>query len=188
MWVIPLSPNRHEPGHESSGILGTCENSGIVELGGVLFKVTVEEGNWKEIPSEFVPVDENTRWECTRCGWCCTRDWQIELSWKEYDRLKDVIPIDRVIHDRSTGDYYPYLDVGGKCPVFDGDTRRCTIYNSRPYICRAFPFYLHPPGELYVSTLCRGLGRGPSVRVGRKMEELVLLRADSGMDVSLYSV
>jgi len=148
------------------------------------FRVRVDEGNWSEIPAELVPVTENMRWECLRCGWCCTRDWQIDISWNEYHRLKDLLPVDRVVFDQSATAYYPYFLLGGKCAQYHEEAHACNIYEKRCYICRSFPFYLHPGKRLYISKLCPGLGKGEVIRIGEKKEELLRWRKAAGFDVS----
>ena len=53
--------------------------------------------------------------DCDGCGMCC----------------------------RSVGHLKPFLDsVDGVCVKFDIKTNRCTIYDSRPLICRVDEFYL----------------------------------------------
>ncbi len=161
-----------------------CKN--VIHIHGREFQVLHESGNWWEIPHELIPVTPGMRWTCLRCGKCCTRDWQIELSWKEFRRLKDHLPIDSVIFDESTGDYYPFFDVNGKCPCYDEGGNKCNIYPDRSFTCRSYPFYLHPPEKLLVSTLCDGIGHGPPVDLAGKRMELLVLREAAGMDVSHY--
>jgi hypothetical protein len=52
---------------------------------------------------EWEPVDPETRWKCIRCGWCCTHSWRVNLTWDEYDRLQDIIPITEIVVDKKTG-------------------------------------------------------------------------------------
>ena len=152
------------------------------------FRVMHESGNWWDLPEEFIPVVPGMRWTCLRCGKCCTRDWQIELSWKEYHHLKGLLPLNRVIHDQRTGDHYPFFDVNGKCPRYNERGRGCDIYADRCFVCRSFPFYLHPPGKLLISTLCEGVGHGPTVDMVGKCNELLELRIMAGMDVLHYEL
>lgn len=163
-------------------------NGETVHIHGLEFQVVSESGDWREIPDELIFVTPDMRWTCLRCGKCCTRDWQIELSWKEYHRLKDHLPLENVIFDESTGAHYPFFDVNGKCPRYDEGGRKCNIYALRSFICRSYPFYLHPPGKLLVSTLCEGIGHGPPVDLAMKSKELLVLRTAAGMDLSHYDI
>lgn len=151
------------------------------------FRITSEDGDWKRIPGHFVPVHKEMRWGCLRCGWCCSQEWQIDLSWTEYERLKGHLSLDNAVRDESTGEYYPcYRPVGG-CEAYDESDKKCTIYDERPFICRSFPFYLYPPCELYVSTLCRGLGKGPVIDTEGIRKELLSERRAAGMSMTHYS-
>ncbi|MDP6156423.1 MAG: YkgJ family cysteine cluster protein [Candidatus Thermoplasmatota archaeon] len=161
-----------------------CEKT--VHIHGQEFQIVHESGNWQEIPEELIPVTPGMKWTCLRCGKCCTRDWQIELSWKEFHRLKEHLPLDSVIFDEHTAEYYPFFDVNGKCPRYDEMESSCNIYSDRCFVCRSYPFYLHPPGKLLISTLCDGIGHGPTVDTGGKCRELLALRTTAGMDVSHY--
>ena len=157
-----------------------------VTMEGREFLVRVEEGNWREISEDLVPVEEGMRWECLRCGWCCTRDWRIDISWKEYHRLKDLLPVDRVIFDETANAHYPYFLLRGKCAQYDEAAHACRIYPRRCYICRSFPFYLHPGKRLYVSKLCKGMGKGDLIEIGEKIDGLLRWRGSAGFDVSGY--
>jgi len=157
-----------------------------VRIEGQEFRIVRESGNWWEIPYEFIPVVPGMKWTCLRCGKCCTRDWQIELSWKEFQRLKDLLPIDSVIFDEHTREYYPFFNVNGKCPRYDEKESSCNIYADRCFVCRSYPFYLHPPSELLISKLCEGIGHGPPVDPVAKCKELLIQRTAAGMDVSHY--
>jgi Fe-S-cluster containining protein len=52
--------------------------------------------------------------------------------------------------------------VDGKCIFLDED-KTCKIYESRPLICRCFPFWIEKKGNLFefkASSDCPGLGKG----------------------------
>jgi hypothetical protein len=52
---------------------------------------------------EWIPVTKKTRWKCVRCGWCCSHEWRVNLTWAEHDRLKDKLPIIDVVVEPETG-------------------------------------------------------------------------------------
>lgn len=139
-----------------------------------------------EIPVEFELVTGSTGWKCLRCGWCCNQEWNINLTWTEYDRLRDVFPDMKFIFDEDSGASHPFLELFKGCLQYDRSGRRCRIYSIRPYSCAAFPFLLVPDLSLYVHTSCPGAGRGPTVDIEEKRRELIELKRKAGMDVSIY--
>ena len=158
-----------------------------VDISGKRFRLLHEDGDWKDIPDEFIQVEKDLHWQCERCGWCCNQDWQIELTWREYDRLRGVLSVDTVIRDETTGREYPCYVIRNGCEGHIAETRTCGIYDSRPFICRSFPFYLYPPFELYVSRQCRGVGRGPVIDIEALKRRIFDERVRAGMSVDAYS-
>lgn len=80
----------------------------------------VEKLNPKALQQEFnVSTHPTNRFPCTRCGLCCQH---LKLS-----------PL------------YAALDRGdGVCQHYDKDARACSIYDSRPALCRideSYPFF-----------------------------------------------
>jgi len=115
-------------------------------------------------------VSEETRWECQRCGNCCTvPEWGRE-------NMKMLLG-----HE---------LQPNGRC-FYLNEKNMCRNYSERPLICRMHPF--HPDkeslkigkpdfsaGKLLISKSCKGLGCGEKVfrnrqlmkKLGRIAEEL----------------
>ena len=139
-----------------------------------------------DIPPEFEAVTGKLRWKCIRCGWCCMQEWNIDLTWDEYDRLKDYLPLDKALYDEETGASHPFLELKGGCPRYDSAKRECTIHDILPYSCAAFPFLLVPPSSLYVNRFCLGLGKGSRLDSGAKRRELIALKRNAGIDVTAY--
>jgi Fe-S-cluster containining protein len=130
---------------------------------------------------EWVPVDSNTRWKCIRCGWCCSHSWRVNLTWDEYDRLKDKIPITEIVVDKITGMSHPFFEIQDQCICFDPDTKKCTIWRDRAYSCATFPFSLTPEGELVRSKFCKGFGHGKIVDPEKMVKYIMKWRKKAGM-------
>jgi Fe-S-cluster containining protein len=112
---------------------------------------------------EWSAVTSKTRWKCIRCGWCCSHSWRVNLTWKEYDCLKDRLPISEVVVDPNTGMSHPIYMIKSKCVQYDQKTHKCKIYKNRAYSCATFPFSLTPRGKLVRSKYCKGFGKGKLV-------------------------
>lgn len=88
-------------------------------------------------------------YDCTKCpGYCCTYDWIIvtkrdiqrlakrfELSFDEAEKkfTKQVKGYGRVLRHRKDHIFK------SRCQFLDPTERRCTVYEHRPAICRAYP-------------------------------------------------
>ncbi len=86
-----------------------------------------------------------TRFECSRCGACCS--FQVELSPKDVERLSRADPqvkrqLERrdpyspptIQHRRDTEDNLT------RCAYLD-DACICSVYYARPSICMLYPFF-----------------------------------------------
>jgi len=115
----------------------------------------------------------NVFFECINCGLCC-RDTESHRR-KIILTLKDVEGIANVSH-KSPKEFCrvthaapkPFCRVmkktSGSCPFLAGNSM-CTIYDSRPLICRCYPFTVDYEGTNSIafttsSKECPGLGRG----------------------------
>lgn len=87
-------------------------------------------------------------YDCSKCpAYCCSYD-QIELKELDIRRLAKHLDLDReVFLKRYTkqGDELPILRhhkdklFGSACVFLDSKTRRCTVYDARPNVCRTYP-------------------------------------------------
>jgi Fe-S-cluster containining protein len=87
-------------------------------------------------------------YDCSKCpAYCCSYD-QIELKELDIRRLAKHLDLDReVFLKRYTkqGDELPILRhhkdklFGSTCVFLDSKTRRCTVYEARPNVCRTYP-------------------------------------------------
>ncbi len=132
---------------------------------------------------EWVPVTRKTRWKCIRCGWCCTHQWRVNLTWDEYDRLKDKLPIEEVVVDPKSGMSHPLFTIKDKCVQYDPKTHKCKIYKIRAYSCATFPFALTPEGKLVRSKFCNGFGKGEVIDRNKMRAYIMKWRKRAGMIV-----
>jgi Fe-S-cluster containining protein len=116
---------------------------------------------------------ENLKFECTTCGECCNRDWQVYIGPKTYFGLKDT-EIYKELQKKYNGEELFHLDLenrectirkfDGKCPMIQDDNL-CAIHvkmgiEEKPVPCRYFPYIMAPtPEGIYVgfSFNCEGV-------------------------------
>jgi Fe-S-cluster containining protein len=118
---------------------------------------------------------KNVRFQCTRCALCCgdteARPRHILMLKKDAQSISKTTsrPIEHFA--RTTVGHEPYVyemkkTKDGKCLFLKKDT--CTIYSSRPLVCRYYPFELKTieNGRIIFSSTeeCPGIGRGKLLR------------------------
>lgn len=110
------------------------------------------------------------RFSCSQCGDCCTgapghvwvnREEIAALAaqlGKAVDEFEDLYV--RRVGVRKSLIEFP----NGDCVFFDGQTRKCTVYDARPRQCRTWPFWdsnLQTPQDWkHTCSVCPGSGRG----------------------------
>jgi len=129
---------------------------------------------------------DGLRFECTQCGDCCTGApgyvWvnkeEIEGLAKRFGLAVDVFEqkyVRRVGVRKSLVEFE-----NGDCVFFDGQTRRCTVYEDRPRQCRTWPFW-----DSNVRTekawketcqVCPGSGQGTIVPVEKIIAQLAVIK------------
>jgi Fe-S-cluster containining protein len=135
--------------------------------------------------SALVPDILGSGFSCIRCGWCCSRNFDIKIT-DEISRPSNAISIfpgDIRCIMKATGltwdevaqpDIYSCFSDDDKDFVIGWILRRndketcvfykdggCTIYSCRPMICRCYPFFM---GEDAVEVMhCSGLGKGAEI-------------------------
>lgn len=132
---------------------------------------------------EWVPVTKKTQWVCKRCGWCCSHEWRVNLTWDEYDRLKDKLPISKIVADPESGMSHPFYMIKDKCKQYDTKKHNCHIYKIRAYTCATYPFALTPEGKLVRSKFCKGFGKGENISPKKMKEYILKRRRKAGMKV-----
>lgn len=136
------------------------------------------------------------RFECTRCGECCTRlranlpltstdvrriSAHLGLTIRSFVETYGVHAVDRV-HLRGTTLDIPSIELrvpaNGTCVFLDAE-RRCTIHEVKPAVCERTPFvgYVAEGGATAWNeavSYCPGIGIGPRyspARIRRQLRE-----------------
>ena len=131
--------------------------------------------------SAFVPDILNSGFSCTRCGWCCSRNFEIKITEKisRPSNAISIFPTDIRHIIKNTGlmwdevaqpDIYSCFSNDDKILVIGWILRRneeetcvffknggCTIYSCRPMICRCYHFFMGKGGIEIM--YCNGLGK-----------------------------
>lgn len=107
------------------------------------------------------------RFACTRCGACCTG--APGHTWVTPDEIEALASHLGLSLDafgrrylRRVGDRYALLENArtGACVLLDG--RRCSVYETRPRQCRAYPFWernlASPERWRAEAAACEGIG------------------------------
>ncbi len=144
-------------------------------------------GNTME-PDTLALRIRKTGFSCTRCGACCRGSPEdgnlVMVTPAEIDRLVSGTGLDA----GSIAEPYPgwiRTDDGGGitfewclrrntsgCIFLEGN--HCMVYDSRPWICRTYPFMLD--GEQLIISPCDGIGREIQPEEARELAGLVLQR------------
>ncbi len=114
-------------------------------------------------------LPRNTRFECQRCARCCGdtshRGRNLLLTREEVERISSrtrTSPLSFSSSISKNGQYrYKMKKRGGKCVFLDG--KSCRIYNTRPIVCKFYPFSMcKNKGDIVfdVSEDCPGVGLG----------------------------
>ena len=114
---------------------------------------------------------DGLRFQCTQCGDCCTgAPGFVWVNKAEIGALaasvgqEDVEAFERM-YVRKVGIRRSLREFpNGDCVLFDGDARKCTVYDARPRQCRTWPFWgsnlKTPESWRETCEACPGSGRG----------------------------
>ena len=58
-----------------------------VTIDGKRFQTKPDHLEPLKIPKEFVPVTDGMKWKCLKCGWCCSQNWKIDITWKDFRKI-----------------------------------------------------------------------------------------------------
>jgi len=129
---------------------------------------------------------DGLRFQCTQCGNCCTGApgyvWvnkaeiaalavRFKMEVAEFEaRYVRAIGVRKSLVEHANGD----------CVFFDGETRKCTVYEHRPRQCRTWPFWdsnIRTP-EAWARTceVCPGSGKGALVSVDEVLRQSAVVR------------
>jgi len=129
---------------------------------------------------------DGLRFKCSQCGDCCTG--APGFVWVNQDEINALAALVGVDVEKFEQKYVRKVGVrrslvefpNGDCVFFDGEARKCTVYDARPRQCRSWPFWesnLRSP-ETWKQTceVCPGSGKGKLVPVERIIEQLKMIR------------
>lgn len=91
--------------------------------------------------------------DCNKCpGYCCSHS-RIAVSDHDVERLAKHFGISASAARKRFTYHYEALGISEQilrhhkdeiyesvCRFFDRDTRRCTVYEARPHVCRKYPY------------------------------------------------
>lgn len=113
--------------------------------------------------------DDGVRFECTRCGHCCTCEGYVFITAADLGRLieNEGFELEELQkHYFSSYQGYTVLrdNSRGDCIFWDSEIKGCKIYKNRPTQCQTYPFWkinFKTKGDLNREYQeCPGLGRG----------------------------
>ena len=145
----------------------------------------------KKTLDEALKIDENklageikkTGFKCTQCSKCCKEEYGdntvavfpfeirriCEQTGLEWNDVVIPTPSDDTDSDGNTHTFEWVLRNNGDCIFLKSGM--CRIYDSRPYLCKTYPFYLDE-GRL-MACKCEGLGKSMSDAESREVASLL---------------
>ncbi len=113
---------------------------------------------------------DGLQFTCSQCGDCCTgAPGHVWVTNEEIAALAAAVGEElgafedkyvRRVGARKSLKEFP----NGDCVFFDGQTRRCTVYEARPRQCRTWPFWdsnlTTPEDWKHTCRVCPGSGQG----------------------------
>lgn len=125
------------------------------------------------------------RFECTRCGNCCTgAPGYVWVTDEELEILAGTVgmPVEEfaAAYSRRVGRRRSLRErPNGDCVFWDG-SRGCTVYAARPAQCRTWPFWASnvesPEAWEKMRAGCPGAGQGELIPVEEIMRRVNVLR------------
>ena len=129
---------------------------------------------------------DGLKFQCTGCGDCCTgAPGYVWVNREEIGNLAARVGLEpdefesRFVRDigkrKSLNEY-----ANGDCVFFDGETRKCRVYEARPRQCRTWPFWdsnVRTP-EAWAATcqVCPGSGTGRLYQLGEIEAQRAVIR------------
>jgi uncharacterized protein len=129
---------------------------------------------------------EGLRFECTQCGDCCTG--APGYVWVNAAEIADLanhlkLPVDEFEKRfvRNIGIRKSLIEYkNGDCVFFDGDARKCTVYEARPRQCKTWPFWdsniNSPKSWKQTCQVCPGSGEGKLYTVDEILAQSAIVR------------
>jgi uncharacterized protein len=129
---------------------------------------------------------DGLKFKCTQCGDCCTG--APGYVWVNKEEIAALALRFNLSVEDFEQDYVRKVGVrkslieydNGDCVFFDGEKRRCTVYEDRPRQCRTWPFWESnlrtPAAWKETCEVCPGSGTGNLVSIEKIVEQLKVLR------------
>ncbi len=110
--------------------------------------------------------------KCENCGYCCKNENPIIICQQDIKKIAKYLDISykkvRINYVRSEGGKL-FIKSSKPCIFYDND-KKCTIYEARPLVCRAYP-YLNMKTDFSIETV-PAIGRCPgSIEASRHYME-----------------
>ena len=119
---------------------------------------------------------------CTGCGDCCTgAPGYVWVNKAEIEAMTAAvgIPLEEFErrYVRAVGIRKSLIEfANGDCVFFDGESRKCRVYEARPRQCRTWPFWASnlssPESWEEISERCPGCNRGRRTPLGKILAAL----------------
>lgn len=128
---------------------------------------------------------DGLRFQCTRCGHCCTgAPGVVWVNDEEIDAIAAYLGKDRkevlALHTRAVGSRRSLREKSNNDCVFYDKAEGCTIYPVRPRQCRTWPFWESnvdtPENWKRTCDFCPGSGQGELIPVEEITRRLKVIR------------
>lgn len=129
---------------------------------------------------------DGLRFQCTQCGDCCTgAPGFVWVNKEEIEALAKRFAMSvadfEAKYVRNVGVRKSLVEFeNGDCVFFDGQSRRCTVYEDRPRQCRTWPFWESTvrSEQAWRDTCeaCPGSGKGKLYSLNEINERLRVIR------------
>ncbi len=126
------------------------------------------------------------QFECTQCGDCCTgAPGYVWVNSEEIAALAKHVGLN--VDDfekkfvRKIGVRKSLIEFeNGDCVFFDGEARKCTVYDARPRQCKTWPFWdsniNSPKAWKRTCQICPGSGQGKLYSVEEVLAQSAIVR------------
>ncbi len=113
---------------------------------------------------------QGLQFKCSQCGDCCTG--APGFVWVNKQEIKNLAKHLKMDEEEFQRQYVMKVGIrkslkelaNGDCILFDGETRKCTVYECRPRQCRTWPFWdsnlRSPDAWRKTCEVCPGSGKG----------------------------
>lgn len=129
---------------------------------------------------------DGLRFRCSQCGDCCTgAPGYVWVNKAEIEALAARLEMEvddfEQAYVREIGIRKSLVEYeNGDCVFFDGETRKCQVYEDRPRQCRTWPFWRSNVKTAAdwerTCEACPGAGQGKLVSVEKIEEQLAVIR------------